>query len=94
MQSSTKKKRIQVQLDQTIADNATMVFEELGINPTTAITLFYSRVAAEGKLPFDVALTEREKANLALTDAFKGLPNEEIATDQELKDWINESEEY
>lgn len=56
--------------------------------------LFYSRVAAEGKLPFDVALTEREKTNIALTDAFKGLPNEEIATDHELEEWINESEKY
>ncbi|MDF7682285.1 hypothetical protein PT287_01950 [Lactobacillus sp. ESL0679] len=31
--------------------------------------------------------------HLALTNAFKGLPAKDINTDQELEDWINESEE-
>ncbi|WP_416793179.1 type II toxin-antitoxin system RelB/DinJ family antitoxin [Lactobacillus delbrueckii] len=55
------KKRIQVQVDKSLADEGDAVLNELGLMPTTAITMFYKRLVAEGRLPFATHLTEHEK---------------------------------
>ncbi len=36
------KKRIQVQVDKSLADEGDAVLNELGLTPTTAITMFYN----------------------------------------------------
>ncbi|TLQ28169.1 type II toxin-antitoxin system RelB/DinJ family antitoxin [Lactobacillus delbrueckii] len=55
------KKRIQVQVDKSLADEGDAVLNELGLTPTTAITMFYKRLVSEGGLPFATHLTEYEK---------------------------------
>lgn len=62
---TTEKKRIQVQVDKSLADEGDAVLNELGLTPTTAITMFYKRLVAEGGLPFSTNLTEHEKDILA-----------------------------
>lgn len=38
-----EKKRVQVQIDKELADNTEAVLSQLGLNPTTAINMFYKR---------------------------------------------------
>ena len=59
-----EKKRVQVKIDKDLADNTEAVLNELGLNPTTAINMFYKRIVAEAALPFKPALSEAERANL------------------------------
>ena len=40
------KSRIQVGIDKNLKENAEMILEELGLNPTTAITILYKQVVA------------------------------------------------
>ncbi|WP_436696808.1 type II toxin-antitoxin system RelB/DinJ family antitoxin, partial [Lactiplantibacillus plantarum] len=51
-----EKKRVQVQIDKELADNTEAVLSQLGLNPTTAINMFYKRIVANGALPFNVSL--------------------------------------
>ncbi len=43
-----EKKRVQVQIDKELADNTEAVLSQLGLNPTTAINMFYKRIVANG----------------------------------------------
>ena len=61
---AVQKKRIQVQVDNELADDTEQVLERLGLTPTTVITMLYKRIVATGALPFKPALTEGEKATL------------------------------
>ncbi|KGO22277.1 DNA-damage-inducible protein J [Oenococcus alcoholitolerans] len=58
------KKRVQVQIDKDLANDTEAVLSELGLNPTTAINMFYKRIVANGALPFNVSLSQEERANL------------------------------
>lgn len=89
------KKRIQVQVDQNLADTTEQILNELGLTPTTAITMLYKRIVANGGLPFNVSLTEREKATLKLLNNTKKLPVTKINTQEELEKWFaDDSKDY
>ena len=89
------KKRIQVQVDQTLANNTEQILNELGLTPTTAITMLYKRIVANGALPFNVALTNREKETLKLINTTDKLPVTNIATQEDLEKWFkDDSQDY
>jgi DNA-damage-inducible protein J len=48
-----KKERIQVALEKDLKTEAEDILQNLGMNPTTAITVFYRQVVEEGGLPFE-----------------------------------------
>ena len=73
-----EKKRVQVQIDKELADNTEAVLSQLGLNPTTAINMFYKRIVADAALPFKPALSE------AVTE-FKDA--------KEVADWLNDPDE-
>ena len=77
-----EKKRVQVQIDKELADNTEAVLSQLGLNPTTAINMFYKRIVADAALPFKPALSEAERANLSLLKATK---------ETDLKDLLDKS---
>ncbi|MCT3392672.1 type II toxin-antitoxin system RelB/DinJ family antitoxin, partial [Lentilactobacillus hilgardii] len=52
-----EKKRVQVKIDKDLADDTEAVLRELGLNPTTAINMFYKRIVANGALPFNASLS-------------------------------------
>lgn len=88
----TTKKRIQVQVDRQLAEEGDAVLQELGINPTTAITMFYKRLVARGGLPFSAELTQREKDELAIQKMTANWPTEELDTPQKIEAWLNKNE--
>ena len=88
-----EKKRVQVKIDKDLADNTEAVLNELGLNPTTAINMFYKRIVAEAALPFKPALSEAERANLRFLKATEGTPVTEFKDAKEVTDWLNDPDE-
>ncbi len=77
---------INIRIDEKVKYDAEKVFSELGLNPTTAITLFYKQVIRTGSIPFELrteipnrttrkALKEVEKMekNLIKTKTYKSV---------------------
>ncbi|WP_429971603.1 type II toxin-antitoxin system RelB/DinJ family antitoxin [Fructilactobacillus sp. Tb1] len=91
----SEKKRIQVQIDQELANKTEEVLEELGLTTTTAINMFLKRVVATGSIPFSVNLTEREKNLIGILDKSRQLPVITLSSKKEVEDWFNdESQDY
>ena len=88
-----EKKRVQVQIDKELADNTEAVLSQLGLNPTTAINMFYKRIVADAALPFKPALSEEERANLRFLKATKETPVTEFKDAKEVADWLNDPDE-
>lgn len=93
--STKEKKRIQVQIDKDVAEEVELIFEELGLNQTTAVSAFYKQVIANGGLPFNLTLSNEQKADIRLTQASKRVPLERLETRKEIEDWFaNEEYDY
>ena len=91
--AAKEKKRVQVKIDKDLADNTEAVLNELGLNPTTAINMFYKRIVAEAALPFKPALSEAERANLRFLKATEGTPVTELKDAKGVSDWLNDPDE-
>lgn len=85
-----EKKRVQVKIDKDLADDTEAILSELGLNPTTAINMFYKRIVANGALPFNVSLSEEERANLRFLKATEGTPVTEFKDAKGVSDWLND----
>lgn len=88
-----EKKRLQIKIDKELSEKAEMVLEELGLNPTTAITAFYKRIVANGGIPFPLELTPIEKEHLRFVQLTADTPTISYHTDAELAQWVAEDEE-
>ncbi|WP_232222903.1 type II toxin-antitoxin system RelB/DinJ family antitoxin [Jeotgalibaca sp. PTS2502] len=84
------KKRIQVQVDEKLAKDTEVILDQLGLTPTTVITMMYKRIVANGGIPFDISLTDGEKATLELTNTIEGLPITKLETTEEIEDWFSD----
>ncbi|GHP14147.1 DNA-damage-inducible protein J [Lentilactobacillus fungorum] len=91
--ATKEKKRIQVQVDKQLADSTEAVLNELGLNPTVVINALYSRITATGSLPFELKLSPREKADIAVAEASKNVPNEYISDPKKLEKWLSDEGE-
>ncbi|GAA0353212.1 hypothetical protein GCM10008932_02800 [Alkalibacterium iburiense] len=88
---TTKKKKIQVNIERDLAKEVDEVLDSLGMNPTVLITALYKRVAAKGEIPFDLSLTEKEKSIIELQKAVELIPTEEFNTSEEFLKWLDEA---
>ncbi len=57
---ATKDAMIRARVESGLKSEAEAVFEKLGLNPTDAITLFYSQVALKKGIPFSLNLEEND----------------------------------
>ncbi|MDF7638018.1 type II toxin-antitoxin system RelB/DinJ family antitoxin [Lactobacillus sp. ESL0791] len=88
-----EKKRIQVQVDKDLANDTEKILNELGMTPTTAITLLYKQIAADGAFPFRPALSASEKATLQFLKETEDTPVTTFTTDEEVQDWLDDPDE-
>ena len=94
MKDSSKKK-INVNIDRNLADETQAILDELGLNQTTAIVMFYKKIVANGGIPFEIKLNERQRAINELQKTSKKLPIEDLTDEKKLKEWLNdESQDY
>ncbi|WP_125583514.1 type II toxin-antitoxin system RelB/DinJ family antitoxin [Levilactobacillus cerevisiae] len=84
------KKKIQINIDKDLAEQAETVFNDIGLNQTSALTAFYKKVVAEGGLPFDLHQTPEQKANLGLRESIKKLPVEQLKTQSQVEAWFKD----
>jgi len=47
---------VRARMEPDLKESAEAIFDQLGINPTQAITIFYRQVELRGGLPFEVAV--------------------------------------
>ena len=47
---------VTVRMDENLKKQAEMLFDEMGINMTTAVTIFTKAVVRQGKIPFEIAV--------------------------------------
>ncbi|WLV77513.1 type II toxin-antitoxin system RelB/DinJ family antitoxin [Lacticaseibacillus parahuelsenbergensis] len=90
--ASHEKRRIQVQVDKELADNTEQVLQRLGLTQTTAITMLYKRIVATGAIPFELALTESEKATLHFLENTEDTPATAFKDAKAVEEWLNEDE--
>ncbi|WP_312540726.1 type II toxin-antitoxin system RelB/DinJ family antitoxin [Enterococcus sp.] len=88
--NKAEKSRIQIGIDKELKENAELVLEELGLTPTTAITILYKQVVARGEFPVAIKLSEVEKHAIQLLQLTKNQPVKELVTDSEIEEWLNE----
>ncbi|MDV7718390.1 hypothetical protein GA840_00620 [Pediococcus ethanolidurans] len=59
------------------------------------IQINIDKALAEGGMPFDLKLTEEQRANQDLLNSIKGLPEEKLDTRKKIENWLkDESEDY
>lgn len=83
-------KRVQVKVNRELSVRVDAILKQLGITQTALINALYSRVAALGKVPFSMELTDRELAQLDLEDAVKDVPARTIDSPEEFSKWLDE----
>jgi len=82
---------VTIRMDENLKKQAEMLFEDMGMNMTTAFTIFVKTAVRQGKIPFEVAgdpfYSEANQARLreaiAALEAGKGTIHELIEVDNE-----------
>ncbi|MBL69118.1 MAG: type II toxin-antitoxin system antitoxin, RelB/DinJ family [Verrucomicrobiales bacterium] len=66
----SKSAMVRARVEPELKDTAETIFQDLGLNATQAITMFYKQVELRGGLPFEVAIpTATTKRTFDATDA-------------------------
>jgi len=66
----SKSAMVRARVEPELKDTAETIFQDLGLNATQAITMFYKQVELRGGLPFEVAIpTATTKRTFEATDA-------------------------
>ena len=58
---------LSIRIDRSLKDEADQMFNALGMNLTTAITVFVKQAVRQKKIPFEVALDTRASMKDAMT---------------------------
>ena len=56
---------ISIRMDSELKKQADLLFEELGMNITTAFNIFVRQALREGKIPFDISINNPNKRTVA-----------------------------
>jgi len=49
-------KNVSIRMDENLKKQAERVFDEMGMNMTTAFTIFTKAVVRQGKIPFEISV--------------------------------------
>jgi DNA-damage-inducible protein J len=60
---------LSIRIDRDLKDEADQVFTALGMNLTTAITVFVRQSVRQKKIPFEIALSAEEEKSIAMSAA-------------------------
>lgn len=65
------KKKLNINIDKNLAEETQSVLDELGLNQTTAIIMYFKQIVAKGKIPFSIELTDKQRASRELRENLK-----------------------
>jgi DNA-damage-inducible protein J len=60
---------LSIRIDRGLKDEADHIFNEMGMNLTTAITIFVRQAVRQKKIPFEIALDTGHDRNISLFEA-------------------------
>lgn len=60
---------LSIRIDRGLKDNADQIFNEMGMNLTTAITIFVKQAVRQKKIPFEITLDSGNDINISLLEA-------------------------
>lgn len=83
-------KKIQANVDSSLALQAEGIFQDIGLNTATAINVFLKKVVATGGIPFELKETPEQKASRELIQSISKIPHKEAKTKKEIEDWLDE----
>lgn len=83
---------MQANVDPNLAIKAESIFDQIGINTTTAINIFLKKVVATGGIPFDLRITPEEKASMELVQSVSKLPHKRAKSKKDIEKWLDEDE--
>ena len=76
------KSNINVKIDTTVKETATMLLERMGIDQTTAIDMFYRQIIAERRLPFQPVVASTLEEQLTVAIAKRNIPRVKLEADK------------
>ena len=76
------KSNVNVKIDTTVKETATMLLEQMGIDQTTAIDMFYRQIIAERRLPFQPKVAPALEEQLAAAIIRKKIPRVKLEADE------------
>lgn len=59
--TAKEKKNVQVKIDKDTSDKVEQILEDLGLTITDAMAMYFRRIVADGKIPFDISLSDQER---------------------------------
>jgi len=76
------KSNVNVKIDTTVKETATMLLDRMGIDQTTAIDMFYRQIIAERRLPFQPVVAPTLEEQLTFAIAKKNIPRVKLEADE------------
>ena len=65
----TETTNLSIRIDRGLKDEADQIFSEMGMNLTTAITIFIRQAVRQKRIPFEITLDRGYGKNVSLVDA-------------------------
>jgi DNA-damage-inducible protein J len=69
MDTMAETTNLSIRIDRDLKDEADQIFNSLGMNLTTAITVFVKQAVRQKKIPFEIALDTGDRKGVVLRDA-------------------------
>ena len=76
------KSNVNVKIDTTVKETATMLLDRMGIDQTTAIDMFYRQIIAERRLPFQPVVAPTLGEQLTVAIARRNIPRVKLEADE------------
>ena len=76
------KSNVNVKIDTTVKETATMLLDRMGIDQTTAIDMFYRQIIAERRLPFQPVVAPTIEDQLTAMIAKSNIPRVKLEADE------------
>ena len=76
------KSDVNVKIDTTVKEAATMLLDRMGIDQTTAIDMFYRQIIAERRLPFQPVVAPTLEEQLTEAIAKRNIPRVRLEADE------------
>ncbi|MFC6206361.1 MULTISPECIES: type II toxin-antitoxin system RelB/DinJ family antitoxin [Levilactobacillus] len=86
---SHDKKRVQVNIDRDLVNQAEQIFTDIGLNTTAAVTAFYKQVVATEGLPFQLTrITPQEQLEKVIKKEIDSGNVKQLKSPAEISQWL------
>ena len=81
---------VTIRMDETLKRQAETVFNEMGMNMTTAVTIFAKAVVRQGRIPFEIAVDRPNARTLAAMEEIESGNAKQFGSVQALFEDLND----